>query len=106
MYSALIEKLGQLPDETQVYCGHEYTLQNLKFGQHIEPKNDEIKRKINWSADKRRQNLPTIPGSIGEEKKVNPFMRVNEASVQEHAKKSDGIGTMGAIRKEKDNFKG
>lgn len=46
-----------------------------------------------------------VPTTIGDEKKVNPFMRVNEPSVQAHAGKSDGISTMFAIRKEKDNFK-
>lgn len=106
MYSALIDKLGALPDETKVFCGHEYTLQNLKFGLHIEPSNDYIKKKIAWANEKRRDNVPTVPSTIQEEKRINPFMRVNEPTVQTHAKKSEGIATMAAIRKEKDGFKG
>ena len=39
MYSAMVEKLGSLPPDTKVYCGHEYSLQNLGFGQHVEPEN-------------------------------------------------------------------
>ena len=39
MYSAMVEKLGSLPPDTKVYCGHEYSLQNLAFGQHVEPDN-------------------------------------------------------------------
>lgn len=46
-----------------------------------------------------------IPSTIGEEKKINPFMRVNESVVQSHAGLSEGIGTMAYIRKEKDTFK-
>lgn len=46
-----------------------------------------------------------IPSTIGDEKRINPFMRVNQASVQRYAGKSDEISTMAQIRKEKDNFK-
>lgn len=49
--------------------------------------------------------LKQVPSTIGEEKKINPFMRVNTPTVQQHAGKSDEISTMAAIRKEKDNFK-
>jgi len=106
MYSALIEKLSALPDETLVYCGHEYSLQNLAFAKHVEPDNGEISKKIEWSQLRRSKNLPTVPSTIAEEKKINPFMRVNEPSVQSHAGGlSDGIATMACIRKEKDSFK-
>lgn len=60
MYTALIEKLSSLPDETQVYCGHEYTLQNLAFAKHVEPKNGDIAEKIQWSEKQRSKNLPTV----------------------------------------------
>lgn len=105
MYSALIEKLGSLPDDTQVYCGHEYALQNLKFGKHVEPNNQDILKKIDWVQAVRQKNIPSVPSTIAEEKRINPFMRVEEASVQEHAKQLNGVETMRAIRKEKDNFK-
>ncbi|XP_059471987.1 hydroxyacylglutathione hydrolase, mitochondrial isoform X2 [Neocloeon triangulifer] len=105
MHKALIEVLGQLPDNTQVFCGHEYSEQNLKFAAHVEPHNDDIKNKIAWAAATRGRNEPTVPSTIGEEKKINPFMRVTEDSVQQHAGQADPISTMGAIRQEKDNFK-
>lgn len=60
MHSALIGKLSQLPDDTNVYCGHEYTLQNLAFGQHIEPSNQDIAKKIQWAKTQRENNLPTV----------------------------------------------
>lgn len=60
----------------RVYCGHEYTVQNLKFAQHVEPHNSAIQEKISWAASQRGQNKPTIPSTIAEEKTFNPFMRV------------------------------
>lgn len=125
MYSALVEKLGALPGHTQVYCGHEYSLQNLAFARHVEPNNEAVQKKIEWCKERREKELPTVsedqvgrslcnqnnssffkvPSTIDEERQINPFMRVNEPSVQEHAKESEGIATMKAIRKEKDTFK-
>jgi len=107
MYTALITKLGSLPDETKVYCGHEYSLQNLSFGRHVEPDNTDIANKIDWCRSKRDLSPPepTIPSTIGEEKKINPFMRVNEPSIREHTNTNDGIEAMRSLRAEKDNFK-
>jgi len=107
MYTALIEKLGSLPPETKVFCGHEYSLQNLAFGNHVEPDNKDIADKIKWCKSKRDLSPPepTIPSTISEEKKINPFMRVNEPRVQAHARANDGIEVMRNLRKEKDDFK-
>ncbi|KAJ8923150.1 hypothetical protein NQ315_001704 [Exocentrus adspersus] len=105
MYSALVEKLGNLPDNTRVFCGHEYTLQNLKFARFVEKENPEILKKITWAQEMRKQGIPTVPSTIGDEKKVNPFMRVMMGTVQSHASCSDPISTMQSIRREKDNFK-
>lgn len=104
MYEALVGKLSILPDDTQVYCGHEYTLQNLAFGAHVEPNNADIANKIRWAERQRETTTPTVPSTIGEEKLINPFMRVNVATVQAHAKQTDAIGTMDALRKEKNSF--
>lgn len=104
MYSALIKNLGSLPDSTRVFCGHEYSMQNLKFAQHVEKDNTDITEKMNWVKELRAKNQPTVPSTIAEEKKINPFMRVDIPSVQQHAGCEDGIATMKAIRKEKDGF--
>jgi len=107
MYEALVKILGELPGDTKVYCGHEYSLQNLPFGQHVEPENQHIKDKITWSQAQRNAvpPLPTVPSTIAEEWLINPFMRVGEATVQAHAGETDPIETMRVIRAEKDNFK-
>jgi hydroxyacylglutathione hydrolase len=109
MYTALVEKLGSLPNDTKVYCGHEYSLQNLAYGAHVEPNNQAIQDKIKWARIKRDLSPaePTVPSTIQEEKLINPFMRVEETTVQDHAGTpgQGGIPTMKALRAEKDNFK-
>lgn len=89
----------------QVHSNSYFSIQNLKFGRHVEPDNEEIKKKLAWAEEMRGEKLPSVPSTIGEEKKINPFMRVNEAGVQKHANSSDGVATMAFIRKEKDSFK-
>ncbi|TRY84705.1 hypothetical protein DNTS_003920 [Danionella cerebrum] len=49
MYRALIEVLGRLPPETWVFCGHEYTINNLKFARHVEPNNEVVRTKLQWA---------------------------------------------------------
>lgn len=60
MHAALIGKLAKLPNDTNVYCGHEYTLQNLAFGKHVEPNNQDIIKKIEWCRQMRTDNIPTV----------------------------------------------
>lgn len=105
MYKALIEILGSLPNETKVYCGHEYTANNLKFAKHVEPENEAIRQKIEWVRIQREKNNPSVPSTIQEEKLTNPFMRVHEQSVMDHTEQKDPIQTMAFLRREKDNFK-
>lgn len=88
-----------------MYCGHEYSLQNLAFGLHVEPENESVSQRIAWAKDQRAKSEPTVPSLLSEEKKFNPFMRVHEQSVQAHTKKSDPIETMKSLRTEKDSFK-
>ncbi|KAG1676015.1 Hydroxyacylglutathione hydrolase, mitochondrial [Nymphon striatum] len=80
MNYALNEVLANLPDETKVYCGHEYTVNNLKYALHVEPENQVIKDKLSWAKAQRDNKETTIPSTIGEEKTYNPFMRVNKES--------------------------
>lgn len=106
MHRALMVELGSLPEETKVFCGHEYSLQNLKYGRHVEPDNEVIRKKIEWCREQREKSppLPTVPSTIGEEKSINPFMRVDEPSVRNHTKTTESIETMRALRAEKDHF--
>ena len=69
------QKLKTLPDETKIYCGHEYTLSLGEFCLRIEPENEDLRTRLKTVRDLRAHNKPTIPGTMGEEKRTNLFMR-------------------------------
>lgn len=103
--SSSLDILANLPDYTRIFCGHEYSLQNLMYALHVEPDNTDAQDKLAWVRARRRDNLPTVPSTIGEEKLYNPFLRTSVPQVQQHTKQKDPIDTMRALRAEKDNFK-
>lgn len=102
MFEALHHRLGALPDATRVYCGHEYTASNLRFAAHVEPHNADVQRKIAEVAARRARAAKdwhdatpdemTIPSTLGEERRINPFLRARDAA------------ELGRIRREKDSF--
>ncbi len=71
-------KIRALPDNTKIFCGHEYTLSNAMFAEKLEPGNKLLKIKIEEIKKKREQNKSTIPSLLGEEKKLNPFLRFDD----------------------------
>lgn len=85
MFTALVEKLGRLPDDTRVFCGHEYTTSNLEFAAHVEPENQAVKKALARARELRSRAAPhwhdatpaemTVPSTIGDEHATNPFMR-------------------------------
>jgi hydroxyacylglutathione hydrolase len=77
MWSSLA-KLKTLPDNTLTYCGHEYTTSNAKFSNHIDPHNNFLKIAFSEIKKKRANLEPTIPFNLGKEKKINPFLRVDD----------------------------
>ena len=81
MFNSL-NKLKNLPIDTKIYCGHEYTKKNLEFCLEYDPNNDCLRKKSNWINSKIESNSPTVPISIGEEKKTNIFLRCNEPSIK------------------------
>lgn len=76
-----LEKLAALPNDTLLYCGHEYTLSNLHFALKIEPQNIDIQRRLKEVEILRSKNQPTLPSTIKIEKAINPFLRCTEKSV-------------------------
>jgi len=105
MNIALNHKLGNLPEDTKVYCGHEYTVANLKFAKTIEPENTAIFEKLAWAEAERASGRYTIPSSIADEKLINPFMRVSNKNLQSTLGTPDSISTMKKLREMKNNFK-
>jgi len=73
------KKLKSLPDETLVYCGHEYTRASAGFCLRIDPNNKDLKKRIAQVKTLRKKGLPTLPSTIGLEKKTNVFLRINSA---------------------------
>ncbi|KAG0240848.1 hypothetical protein BGW41_006603 [Actinomortierella wolfii] len=101
MHHSLLGVLAKLPADTKVYPGHEYTLANLKFAQHVEPDNPHIAKRLKWASE----NKITIPGVLADEYHTNPFMRVNESTVQAFAGSNNPIEVMGILREKKNAFR-
>ncbi|KAJ3275241.1 hypothetical protein HDV01_000968 [Terramyces sp. JEL0728] len=102
MYNSLIKTIGSLPKDTLVYCGHEYTKANLKFALSVDPTNQKLKSKYDWS----QQNKCTVPSTLQDEWETNPFMRVEQPSVQNTVGVTDPVELMGTLRDLKNNFRG
>ncbi|SEQ68324.1 hydroxyacylglutathione hydrolase [Amphritea atlantica] len=80
-----MEYFRQLPDATQIYCTHEYSLANLAFAAAVEPANNRIKAAIEHCTQLRESDQPTLPTDIATEKQINPFLRYSEAPVRQSA---------------------
>ncbi len=74
-----LDRMRQLPPDTKVYCGHEYTAVNAEFALSLEPDNPKIQAYKKRIDDLRRKDQPTVPGNLGEEIACNPFLRCAEA---------------------------
>ncbi len=102
MWVALHEKLGKLPADTLVYCGHEYTESNLRFALHVEPENPAIRARLERVERIRSRRAPdwhdatpdemTIPSTLAEEHETNPFLRARDPD------------ELGRLRRMKDSF--
>ena len=74
-------KIKRLPNNTKIYCGHEYTMSNAKFIQSIN-NNTQIKLKINEIEDLRAKDIPTIPTTVGDEKELNIFFQADQDNIK------------------------
>ena len=109
-----LDRLRRLPEETEVYCAHEYTQANLQFAVAVEPENQALKQRVREVEELRAQNLRTIPSRIGLERLTNPFLRTSEPEVIAAAKTRSPLSVinnprqeadvLGIIREWKDNF--
>jgi hydroxyacylglutathione hydrolase len=105
-----LAKLAALPDSTQVYCGHEYTEKNLRFALTLEPSNQAIKSKHEWTKRVRAAGKYSIPSTIGEEKLINPFLRTDSPELRASLKKidpaigDDRVAIFAKARELKDRF--
>jgi len=107
---AAMDYFASLPDTTLVYCTHEYSLANLMFAQAVEPENPSIADAIEQCRTLREQERPTLPSTIGSEKRINPFMRTEQAAVVSAAAAHAGsaranpVEVLAALREWKNRF--
>ena len=108
MFHAL-KKITKLPTNTNIYCGHEYTLSNLKFALEADDTNKELIEEFKKVKNKINSNIPSLPTTLDKELKVNPFLRCDNINIQnkiiEKFKVSNNeLEVFTALRKWKDNF--
>ena len=106
---ASLQRLAALPDDTLVYCGHEYTMMNLPFAKAVEPDNPAVQERIARVAALRAGGLPSVPSLLAEEKATNPFLRcaqpaVIEAGLRHGASQRSAVDVFAAIRSWRNNF--
>ena len=87
-----LSKIKNLPEDTKIYCGHEYTLQNSKFCIEHDPQNQDLQNKITKINEKLKNNVPTIPSILKDEKECNIFLRAKN------------VESFSKLRDLKDNF--
>ena len=92
MYRSLA-RLTELPDDTRLYCAHEYTLSNARFAAHAEPDNAAISSRLRQVVRLREDGIITVPTTVAQERETNPFVRATN------------VGEFACLRKEKDSFR-
>ena len=105
MYQSL-NKLKKFPNDTKIYCGHEYTKKNSDFCLSIDKNNSNLVRKIEKINKNINNGMPTIPSILADELSCNIFLRSNNLEIQKHLgiNSSDPIETFAKLRDLKDNF--
>ena len=105
-----LSALAALPSDTRVCCAHEYTLSNLRFARAVEPRNTELADYAARCETLREAHLPTLPGSIGQERLINPFLRCDQpdvvAAARQHGAVSDSaVDVFASLRQWKNDFR-
>lgn len=101
---ASLAQLRNLPDNTRVWCAHEYTLKNLQFALTVDGDNPDLQHRFAEVKAARSRNEATIPSSIALEKSTNPFLRWDFPSLQSAANSQDSVQTFARLRGMKDRF--
>jgi hydroxyacylglutathione hydrolase len=102
---ASLGKLARLPPDTRVYCGHEYTVANLRFAVHAEPDNAAALAKLEAARAARARGEATVPSTLGEERETNPFLRCDTPTLRARFPGASAVDTFAAVRRAKDDFR-
>lgn len=109
--TASLQKFAALPNDTAVYCAHEYTVSNLRFAVAAEPANAELVRRLERAEQQRARGEATVPSDIGTEKLTNPFLRYREPAIiatlqaSGRLKGDDPVTAFAALREWKNSFR-
>ncbi len=87
---ASLQRLKQLPGDTQIYCAHEYTQANLRFAKAVDADNQALQQRIDAVADKRKHHLATVPSLMADELATNPFLRCDTQAIKKAAERFIG----------------
>ena len=103
---ASLDRLRSLPDDTLVYCGHEYTQTNAAFAVLVEPENERLRARRDEVAALRSKRLPTVPTTLAEERATNPFLRPESPQIRDHLGLPDAsdVQVFAELRRRKDRF--
>lgn len=103
---ASLSKLRELPEDTRIFCGHEYTQANARFALSVEPDNDALRERAKIVDSLRAEGKQTIPGTMAEERATNPFLRADQPGLARHLglAGSNPIEVFAEVRRRKDNF--
>lgn len=104
-----LSKLRALPDDTIVYCAHEYTESNVRFALSLGTSNPDLASRVKQISKLRAAGLPTVPTLLGHEKATNPFLRADCSEIRDAMNLSEGTAAavvFGEVRKRKDSFRG
>jgi len=105
-----LSKIAALPDDTKVFCGHEYTETNLRFALTLEPGNAALKDKYDAVVKMRAAGKWTVPSTIADEKRTNPFLRADSAELRANLRRfdpslaDDPVAVFARVRELKDRF--
>ena len=99
-----LSKLRSLPDNTRVWCAHEYTLKNLQFALSVDTENADLQNRYDEVKAYRSRGEATVPSLLGVEKRTNPFLRWEQPTLQSSVKSSDPVQTFARLRGMKDKF--
>jgi hydroxyacylglutathione hydrolase len=99
-----IGKLRQLPDNTRIWCAHEYTLGNLKFAVTVDPDNADLQNRYHQVQELRSRGEATIPSLLGVEKRTNPFLRWDSEALKKAMNLTEPARVFGKLRGMKDVF--
>ncbi len=99
-----LQRLRNLPDDTRIWCAHEYTLENLKFALTVDPDNLDLQKRYDRVVRARRNGEATIPSNLGLEKLTNPFLRWDTAAIESKMNSRDAVECFARVRDMKDRF--